>query len=266
MIDMVEKGNNVKPMPKVEAPQPYSLNGKTVMLTATEYSKLSENDKKKIKPYEAPKDTSGSWNTTINPVTGEIMQTNSKSGAIKIVGSTAVKPTDEEVKYKETVKASKQVNNYLDMMDKAVKKNKNAVGSFGTGIANFITNKANDFIKKPTPDRLTRASVQQFAADTGKLLARANDVGALSNQDVDQAMGMIPTVDDSQQEIAVKIQGLKKLLKDKVNTSRSQLTPAVQQKIERENPKPVTVIKVWSDAQYEYRKLSNGDIQKKAKK
>lgn len=153
-------------------------------------------------------DNTGTWGTQINPVTGEIIQTNSKTGEIRKAGQTiTAKQAEAEEKYIEGKAAIDEIEVQLNTMEGLYKESGTAITSFGENPVSFILNKANDIIKLPTEDRATRAKAQQFSDATKISVASAVQPGALTQKDVDAFNPFIISPDDDKKTIKEKIAG-----------------------------------------------------------
>ena len=197
---------------------------------------------------------------------------NPKTAETKIVGKQVTKEDiDTAKKTKEGLFNLGEIKQYVQLVEKVAKDNPTAVTSLGEKPASFLGNKLNDIVGKPTKDREDRAKIQQFSKYMRISLASSVQSGALTQKDVDAFEPFMPSEDDDAATRKSKLAGANQWIARnaaKLNAGSDTIKTLTNKQNTNTNtsPKPVTVIKVWSDAQYEYRKLSNGDIQKKAKK
>ena len=197
---------------------------------------------------------------------------NPKTAETKIVGKQVTKEDiDTAKKTKEGLFNLGEIKQYVQLVEKVAKDNPTAVTSLGEKPASFLGNKLNDIVGKPTKDREDRAKIQQFSKYMRISLASSVQSGALTQKDVDAFEPFMPSEYADAATRKSKLAGANQWIARnaaKLNAGSDTIKTLTNKQNTNTNtsPKPVTVIKVWSDAQYEYRKLSNGDIQKKAKK
>lgn len=191
--------------------QQYTIDGgNPIQLNASQVQALQSQGKSVVK-YE--KQSEGSYSTQINPVTGELIQTNSKTGEIKKVGTTVTKPQAEAQEKFITGKSGlDDIEIQLNKMESIVKKGGTAITSFGENPVAFLLNTANDVIKIPTEDRALRAEAQQFSDAIKIAVASSVQSGALTQKDVDSFNPFIISTDDDIKTIKTKIKGQREFI------------------------------------------------------